>query len=83
MIQLNDGDNTSIFQKISLSSYGKNNNKTKQKQKIITSFLMFLIKRSHVGHDGQYCNLIYSKIFVVLDLLVSSKIQYTKNEVLH
>ena len=46
MIQLNDGDDTSIFQKLSLRSYGKNNNKTKKKQKIITNFLMFLIKRN-------------------------------------
>ena len=45
MIQLNDGDDTSIFQKLSSRSYGKNN-KTKKKQKIITNFLMFLIKRN-------------------------------------
>ena len=38
MIQLNDGDDTSIFQKLPLHSYGKKNNKAKQKQKIITNF---------------------------------------------
>ena len=56
--------------------------KKKKKKKIITNFLMFLIKET-VGPDGQYCNLIYSKIFSLLDLLLSSKIQCTKNEVFH
>ena len=38
MIQLNDEDDTSIFQKLSLRSYGKNNNKTKTKTKNYNKF---------------------------------------------